>query len=113
MILRTSKPSSPTSDMRFTTTVMRRAATIVSPSKRSVPTSVSPLRFSDALGKLRSRLMSSFSKSSRAASIALASRLTMSPILPRSSSGVTIATTSTTATTVAVIFRNLFIFSLF
>ena len=113
MIFVTSNPSSPKSDITFTTTEIRCAATIVSPVKGSSPTSVSPFRSSEARGKWRNRLMSSFSKSSRASSIALASRFTISAILPRSTIGATRAITSTTATTMAAIFTNFFITYLF
>ena len=105
----TSNPLSPKSDIRLTTTEIRRAATIVSPSKRSAPTSVSPLSSTEALGKWRNRLMSSFSKSSRAASIALASRFTMSAILPRSAIGAIRATARITTATTAAIFTIFFI----
>ena len=72
MIFVTSNPSSPKSDITFTTTEIRCAATI-----------------------------------------ALASRFTISAILPRSTIGATRAITSTTATTMAAIFTNFFITYLF
>ncbi len=109
----TSNPLSPKSDIRLTTTEIRRAATIVSPSKRSTPTSVSPFSSTEALGKWRSRLTSSFSKSSRAASIALASRFTMSAILPRSAAGAIRAIARITTTAITAIFTIFFIPYLF
>ena len=109
----TSNPLSPKSDIRLTTTEIRRAATIVSPSKRSTPTSVSPFSSTEALGKWRSRLMSSFSKSSRAASMALASRFTMSAILPRSAAGAIRAIARITTTAITAIFTIFFIPYLF
>ena len=107
---RTSKPESPKSDIRFTTTEIRSAATIVSPAKgSSPPTSVSPSNSSEALGKWRSRLISSFSKSSRAVSILLASLFTMSAIFPFRTIGTMSATANTAAITIAVTFASFFI----
>ncbi len=83
----TTKPPSPSSEKGFTTTEMRSAATIVSPSKRSTPTRVRPRSSSEAFGKWRSRLMFSASKSRRARSTAFASRRTISAILPRNRVG--------------------------
>ncbi len=109
MILVTSKPSSPKSEKRSTTTEMRSAAAIVSPSNLPTPTSVSPRISSDAWGRWRSRLMSSFSKSRRACSNSLASCLTIAAILPRSAMGATMATASSTAMTAAATRTNFFI----
>ncbi len=85
---------------------------MVSPSKRSVPTRVSPLSSTDAWGKWRSRLMFSFSKSSFAVSMALASRLTISATCPRSAIGATMMTANNTAATMAAILKDFFMFGL-
>ena len=107
--LRTSSPPSPSSDQGSTTTERRPTEAMVSPSKGATPTSVTPFSSSEALGKWRSRLMPSRSKSSRGTSIALASVRTSSAILPRRKMGAVSTTTSRTAMTVTAIFRNFFI----
>ncbi len=109
MIFETSNPLSRKIDNKSTTTEIRLAATIVSPSNRSHPTRVSPFKSTEACGKWRNRLISNRSKSSFAVNISLASLFTMRAIFPRKSVGATSNTTNTTTTVMATIFTIFFI----
>ena len=110
--LDTSYPSSPKSENRLIAAVTSPAFTNVSFSNSPVPFSQKSFRVTEALGKLRNKLISRLLKSKWPLSILLPSDFTIPSILPRKAKGRRNISIRMTPMTIAVILNPFFIIAL-